>query len=150
MVYKWKTYGYSVPAEVVGKHFEKLEKKQGCLTSQNVLDSARATRSPIHSLFEWDDSKAAEQFRLKQAAQLICNLSVEIETDDKPIEVRAYMDISEAKTGSFLNMQSAFENKDTREIVLKRALNELIAFKAKYKNLLELREVFNAIDSIAM
>ena len=150
MVYKWKTYGYSVPAKVVGKHFEKLEKKQGELTSQNVLDSARPEKSPIHSLFEWDDSKAAEQFRLKQASQLICNLSVEIETEDKPVEVRAYMDVSEAKVGSYLNVKSAFENKDTREIVLRRALNELIAFKAKYKNLMELQKVFDAIESLVV
>ena len=46
MVYKWKHYGYSIPAEVVGKHFEKLEKKEGGLTSQNVLESARSEKSP--------------------------------------------------------------------------------------------------------
>lgn len=147
MVYKWKNYKYSVPAEVVGKHFQKLEKKEGALTSQNVLESARSEKSPIHSLFEWDDTKAAEQYRLKQAAQLICNLTVEIETDDKPIECRAYMDISEAKVGSFINVQSAFQSEESRDVVLRRALNELSAFKAKYKNLLELQDVFDVIDT---
>lgn len=147
MVYKWKNYKYSVPAEVVGKHFQKLEKKEGALTSQNVLESARSEKSPIHSLFEWDDTKAAEQYRLKQAAQLICNLTVEIETDDKPIECRAYMDVSEAKVGSFINVQSAFQSEESREVVLRRALNELSAFKTKYKNLLELQDVFDVIDT---
>ena len=147
MVYKWKNYKYSVPAEIVGKHFQKLEKKEGALTSQNVLESARSEKSPIHSLFEWDDTKAAEQYRLKQAAQLICNLTVEIETDDKPIECRAYMDVSEAKVGSFINVQSAFQSEESREVVLRRALNELSAFKTKYKNLLELQDVFDVIDT---
>lgn len=147
MVYKWKNYKYSVPAEIVGKHFQKLEKKEGALTSQNVLESARSEKSPIHSLFEWDDTKAAEQYRLKQAAQLICNLTVEIETDDKPIECRAYMDVSEAKVGSFINVQSAFQSEESRDVVLRRALNELSAFKTKYKNLLELQDVFNVIDT---
>lgn len=147
MVYKWKNYKYAIPAEVVGKHFQKLEKKEGALTSQNVLESARSEKSPIHSLFEWDDTKAAEQYRLKQAAQLICNLTVEIETDDKPIECRAYMDVSEAKVGSFINVQSAFQSEESRDVVLRRALNELSAFKAKYKNLLELQDVFDVIDT---
>jgi hypothetical protein len=147
LVYKWKNYKYSVPAEVVGKHFQKLEKKEGALTSQNVLESARSEKSPIHSLFEWDDTKAAEQYRLKQAAQLICNLTVEIETEDKPIECRAYMDVSEAKVGSFINVQSAFQSEESRDVVLKRALNELSAFKTKYKNLLELQDVFDVIDT---
>lgn len=147
MVYKWKNYKYSVPAEVVGKHFKKLEQKEGALTSQNVLESARSEKSPIHSLFEWDDTKAAEQYRLKQAAQIICNLTVEIETDDKPIECRAYMDVSEAKVGSFINVQSAFQSEESREVVLRRALNELSAFKTKYKNLLELQDVFDVIGT---
>jgi len=148
LVYKYKNYKYSIPAEVVGKHFEKLEKEEGSLTSKIVLDSARAEESPIHSLFEWDDSVAAEQYRLRQATQLICNLTVEVETEERPIECRAYMDVSEAKTGSFVNVKSAFQVEETRDIVLKRALNELIAFKTKYKNLLELQTVFEAIDTL--
>ena len=148
MVYKWKTYNYAVPAEVVGKHFEKIEKKQGTLTAQNVLESARPEKSPIHNLFEWDDQKAAEQYRLKQATMLICNLSVEVETDNKPIVCRAYMDVTDKKIGSFMNVQSAFENKDTRDIVLNRALDELKAFKQKYKNLNELAKVFEVINDV--
>lgn len=148
MVYKYKSIKYSVPAEVVGKHFEKLEKEEGCLTSKNVLDSARPEESPIHNIFEWDDSVAAEQYRLAQATKLICNLTVEIETEDKPIECRAFMDVSEAKVGSFVNVQSAFQVEETRDIVLRRALNELIAFKAKYKNLMELKEVIEVIDKL--
>lgn len=148
MVYKYKNIKYSVPAEVVGKHFEKLEETEGCLTSKNVLESARPEDSPIHNIFEWDDSVAAEQYRLVQATKLICNLTVEVETEDKPIECRAFMDVSEAKAGSFVNVQSAFQVEETRDIVLRRALNELIAFKTKYKNLMELKEVIEVIDTL--
>ena len=148
MVYKWKTYSYSVPAETVGKHFEKLEKKNNELTAQIVLDSARPEKSPIHNLFEWDDLKAAEAYRLRQATTLICNLAVEIETDNQPIVCRAFMDVTESKVGSFINTQSAFESKETRDIVLKRALDELNAFKQKYKNLNELATVIKVIDDL--
>lgn len=146
MVYKWKTYQYKVSADVVGKHFEELEKVTGNITSEIVLDSARNEDSPIHSLFEWDDSIAAEQYRLKQATTLICNLAVEIETDKKPIECRAFMEVTDQKVGTFMNVQSAFENHDTRQIVLDRAKRELTMFKQKYKNLNELAKVFDAID----
>ena len=74
MVYKYKNgISYSVPAQVVGKQFEKIEKKYGELNSQNVLDSARSEKSPIHDLFEWDDTQAAEKYRLSQASKLIVN-----------------------------------------------------------------------------
>lgn len=149
MVYKWSTYGYSVSADIVGKHFEKLEKKYGEVNKVNVLESARPEKSPIHSLFEWDDTKAAENYRLEQARLLICNLDVEVEHDEeKPIVCRAFVNVSETKKGSFINIQSAFQNEDTKELVLKRALQELQAFENKYKNLTELSGIFTEIDSL--
>jgi bifunctional DNA-binding transcriptional regulator/antitoxin component of YhaV-PrlF toxin-antitoxin module len=75
-------------------------------------------------------------------------LTVEIETEDKPIEVRAYMNVSEQKSGEFINTTQAFKSADSREIVLKRAYQELEAFKQKYKNLKELAKVFEAIDEL--
>ena len=149
MVYKWKECNYSVKAEVVGKHFEKIEKKYGELTSQNVLDSARSEKSPIHCLFEWDDTQAAEKYRLSQASKLIVNLSVEVETEEKqPITVRAFVNTSEKKQGSFINIESAFNSEETKEFVIKQAFNELKAFEKKYANLELFAELFESIDSL--
>lgn len=149
MVYKYNKFAYKVPAQVVGEHFEKIEKKFGEVNRENVLESARPKKSPIHELFEWDDSVAAEQYRLTQAGLLITNLDVEIEEADKePTVVRAFMNISESTKGTFINVNSAFQNGDTREIVLKRALQELQAFKKKYFELSELADVFATISTL--
>lgn len=149
MVYRYNRYQYSVPAEVVGKHFEKVEKKYGSITSQNVLESARSVKSPIHSLFEWDDTKAAEEYRLRQATLLITNLAVEVEIPEaKPIICRAYVNVSDAKKGRFMKIDSAFKVEETREIVIERALRELRAFQEKYKNLEVLADLFAEIDSL--
>lgn len=147
MVYKWNSYKYPVAAEVVGKHFEKVEKKYGELNSKNVLESARSEKSPIHSLFEWDDTQAAEKYRLEQASKLIVNLNIEVETGEaKPILCRAFVNVSEKKSGSFINIESAFQSEETKELVLKRALDELKAFEQKYKNLEILSDLFLEID----
>lgn len=149
MVYKWNNYKYPVSAEVVGKHFEQIEKKYGKLNNRNVLDSARPEKSPIHSLFEWDDTKAADKYRLEQASRLIVNLNVEIETEEaKPIVCRAFVNVSEAKQGSFINIESAFRVEETQEIVLKRAMQELKAFEQKYKNLEILADLFSEINEL--
>ena len=151
MVYSWKNYGYSVSADVAGKEFEKIEKEYGSVTSELVLQSATPEDSPLHNVFEWDDSKAAHSYRLQQAAVLICNLSCEVDPEEdekKPITVRAFVDVSENIRGQFVNVTSAFKNVDTREIVLKRALAELKAFEDKYKNLLELASLFEVIDDL--
>lgn len=149
MVYKWKDYKYPIKAEVVGKHFEKVEKKYGELTSVNVLESARPEKSPIHSLFEWNDTQAAEKYRLEQASKLIVNLSVEVQTEDKkPLICRAFVNVSEKKNGSFINIESAFKSEETKDIVLKRALQELQAFEQKYKNLELFADLFSEIESL--
>lgn len=145
MVYSWKTYGYAVDANIVGKEFEKIEAEYGAVTSENVLESAKAEDSPIHNIFEWDDTKAAHQYRLKQAVVLICNLHVDV-GEKKPLKVAAYMNVSEEKTGTFINANAAFKNPDTREVVLKRAKAELTSFRKKYRDLQEFAKLFDLID----
>ena len=135
MVYSWNKQSYSISAEIVGKEFRKIEKQYGTLTSENVLESAKSDDSPLHDIFEWDDTIAAN------------NLKCEVATDEeKTFVVRAYLNVSENKKGSFVNVQSAFENPDSRKLVLERALQELESFKNKYMELSELASVFDAID----
>lgn len=150
MVYSWKNYGYSVGADVVGKEFEAIESKYGEITSQYVLQEAADENNPMHELFEWDDTVAANKYRLHQASVLICNLAVEVEDniEEKKLITRAYVDISDSDKGSFINVVSAFKNPDSKTVVLQRAYNELAAFKAKYQNLSELALIINSIDEV--
>ena len=63
--------------QVVGEWFETLRKKHGgALRPADVLDAAKDKTSPVHSYFEWDDTKAAEQWRLEQARKLIREVEV--------------------------------------------------------------------------
>ena len=148
MVYKWNKYAYPISADIVGKHFEKIEKEYGKLDRKIVLDSARSEKSPIHSLFEWDDSIAGEKYRLQQATNLIINLDVEVQTEKKPIICRAFVNVTDEKKGTFINVETAFKAEETREVVLDRALRELKAFENKYKNLKEFSELFDLIESL--
>lgn len=147
MVYSWKTYGYKVPAQVVGEHLEKLQESGKAITAETVLESARDESSPIHDLFEWDDTVAAEAYRRGQASRVITNIHVEKKTTEgKTLKLRAYVDTTMEKRGTFVNIEHAFKNVDTREIVLARAYNELRAFERKYRDLQEFAELFELIN----
>lgn len=149
MVYSWKYYSYNIPAETVGKRFEAIEKEHGKITSELVLQDAEPEDSPMHELFEWDDAVAGHKYRLSQATQIIISLAKEVEEDPKPKPVRAYYNVSNGeRKGSFVNVKTAFENPDTRDIILKRALKELESFREKYQNLSELAGVFKQIDKL--
>jgi hypothetical protein len=63
------------------------------LTPELVLTEARKPDHPLHSRFEWDDSVAAERWRLEQAHRLITSLRVVYKpaTDTEPErDVRAW------------------------------------------------------------
>lgn len=149
MVYSWKTFQYSVSADVAGKEFEKIEKEYGKVTSELLLQNAEPEESPLHGLFEWDDAVAGHKYRLSQATNVIINLAVEVEKEQTPKKIRAYYNVSEdEKRGKFINVESAFSNPDTAEIIIKRAYKELVAFTKKYENLKEFAPVFKAIEDL--
>ena len=150
MVYKWSGHGYAVNPNDVGKLFEDIEKKHGELTRELVLENARDEASVIHELFEWDDNVAAEKYRLHQATTLIANLDVEIESDDKdPITCRAFVNTSQSNsTGKFVNIGTAFQSQETKDLVMQRAIRELKAFEKKYRDLKIFSSLFDEIDSL--
>lgn len=152
MIYQWRSekIKYAVPASTVGKVFEKIEKKKGSVSSKDVLDSARPESSPIHSIFEWDDEKAAEAYRLGQATSLICNLMIVTEENEseEPIKVRAFVNVSDGKEGSYIGAVRAMTDSECREKVLQDAMAELSAFKAKYNHLTEFSKLFTVIDNL--
>lgn len=148
MVYSWRSYNYSVSAETVGHEFEKIEKEHGKITNDLVLQEATDENSPLHEMFEWDDSVAGHKYRLHQATLIIVSLAVEPEEVKTPKEVRAYYNVSNGeRKGKFINMKSAFSNPDTKEIVLKRAFREFMSFKNKYSNIEEFSELFATFEN---
>ena len=103
-------------------------------------------------MFEWNDGKAAELYRLKQATDVITHIAIKVE--GKPEEpYRAYVNIKlsdgQTESGRFINVQSAMENEETRKIVLSAALAEMKRFSDKYAKYRELSEVFEAIDKVS-
>ena len=148
MIYKWK-YGVPVKASVAGAEMERIEKKHGMVTPKILLDESRRKGAKLHSLFEWDDTIAAENYRLKQAQNIIHNLTIIVEgAQEKPLQVAAFVNVSTGVKGEYINVQNAFTYEETRQIVLDRALRELAEFQRKYKNLEELAHVFESINEL--
>ncbi len=135
----------------VGAHLELLrEQFQGELTPEDVLTDAANPNSPLHSFFEWDDTEAARQHRLKQARGLIRAVVAVYVSDDKPaVRQKAYVHIAERGAPHYRETSHAMSRKDTRKQVLNRALSELIAWKKRYADLREFAGLVNIIDETA-
>ncbi|KAJ3056582.1 hypothetical protein HK102_011174, partial [Quaeritorhiza haematococci] len=92
--YQWSDGArYSIDPAPVGKAIESLGKKLGKdfegLTAEDVVEEARSERSPLHPLFTWDDTEAAEQWRREQARCVIRCLRIVVTGSEKAEAIHA-------------------------------------------------------------
>lgn len=169
--YSWKSgYSYKVSAETVGNVLEKIERDKGSATSEDFLEYSRNEDAETHEMFEWDDAIAAEKYRLRQSAQIINQLQIEITyeenlaTDTKiilnvpehTIKTSAFVNIGDrysnklSEKATYVNIVDAMKDVDKRKQVLKNASDSLRAFKRTYQGFSELEKVMIEIDNFLM
>jgi hypothetical protein len=148
MVYQWKTYQYPVDAQLVGEEFEKIGSLNSGLTPDLVVAAAVPINSVLHNCFDWDNEVAGDKWRKNQAGQMIRTLVVcnpKYDQDSEKV-IRAYVNIECDNNRLYLPTAQALSDADYRAQVLNKAIIELLTFENKYKDLLELADVFIAIE----
>lgn len=118
---------------------------------EGIVEYARQNEdSELHKGFEWDDTKAAENYRIEQARyitrhiiHIVNNPNAEVEEEREP-EVRVFFQIGN-KT-EYKRTVEIHRNEDEYAALLAKAMSELRAFKRKYSTLVELEEIFKLID----
>jgi hypothetical protein len=73
------------------EYIEALESRSGKLSPLDVVEAARAKDSPIHGCFDWDDTEAANKWRLEQARELIRRVKIEIQYEETTIRTVKYV-----------------------------------------------------------
>lgn len=140
----WKT-GFAslykgVDAEKVASEIEAIGES---VTPAEILDRARDKSTELHKCFEWDDTVAAERFRLQQARQIVCHLVIKEVDEDKP-EYRFFQ--MPDRSEGYKPITFIMRDKTEYEKLLAQAREELRIFKQKYHNLSELEEILALID----
>ena len=152
--YKWNGPNRPVSAEKVALHLQKLEEEKGSVTREDFLDSARPEDSEMHKLFEWDDSIAAEKYRLEQSNKIIHSIKITVkeQEDKEPVTMSAFVipGYTEGKAvgpkGGYINIRKAVDNVDTRAEILNDARKSTRWFMDKYRAITELSEVISAME----
>lgn len=146
-LYDWAVgAGIQTDPQVVGEKLEALDKKHGRLTPAIVVNDAQSPFSPLHDAFEWDDSKAAEQYRLGQADHLLRSIVVV----ERHAPRAAYQSVSIGRGGkksseSFVNV-ARLSDHEKRRRALETALNELERWASQYAQYEELAPITEAIE----
>jgi len=118
----------------------------GVLNPEDVVEYARPKASPIHDKFTWDNTKAANEYRLWQARQLISLVIVYEKVEHKPIAIRHFHSLTtdRSESGGYRRIVEILSNKTHRQQLLQDAMSELNVFETKYRSLTELSDVFAA------
>ena len=151
MEYRWKIPKYgAVPAQAAGEHIEELEATHGKVTPKLLLDDSRPEDAVLHPLYEWDDYKAAEKYRLSQSGDIVRNLvivrPVEMEQeertipvvtrkDEEVVEVRAFTSVEENGERTYKSTSIIVTDEDLWLQAVADIQAMLRSLKAKYANL---------------
>jgi len=150
LTYRWKAkIPFKAKAQDVGEHLEQLRERNGYLTASLVVQDAKDTDSPTRICFEWDDREAAVQYRLDQARLVLRGIVIVIKDEDE-VEpdklIRAFVYIEdEEDTGHYQSLHVAMSDKDMRNKLLRRALDDARVWSQRYEDLKELAMIHVAI-----
>jgi len=122
--------------------------EEGKSEASDLVDASRPEDAPLHSMFEWNDSIAAEKYREDQARYIIRHVCVINDAEEsETVPVRAFFQIDE-ETSNYEPTVVIMNDDEKRERLLDIAKKELNSFRLKYNSLKELAKVFSAIDEL--
>jgi hypothetical protein len=138
-----------IPIQTIGEELERIRlQNDGWLTPAMTLEASRSENAVLHSFFEWDDTEAAERYRLDQARYVIRSVEVESIYEDGPTDIRAFVEVREGKVSRFISISEAMSSVELRQQQIEEALRQLNAWRRKWEVYTELGSVFAAIDSL--
>ena len=114
-------------------------------TPSQIVEVGRNSDTELHKCFDWDDTVAAEKWRIEQARDIVRHLVIKEDQVPKDRPQVRYFFKPQGEAG-YKPTEVIIKQKDSYEALLAQAYAELRAFKVKYHCLVELHEIFDLID----
>lgn len=148
---KAKGFRITGDPQALGQEIETLRRKKGFLTPQLLVQQAARKGSKLHAEFEWDDSAAAQSWRIEQAQYLLrAIVLIRQPQNGDPALVRAFVHLQDEDEGPiYTSLSVAMGDAAMRAQVLRRAWQELEGWKRRYSEYEELAHVFSAMEEHA-
>lgn len=141
-------------SKIVASELRSIEQESSIITPTLVVQRAQAKTSPLHNFFEWDDSRAAENFRLWQARQLIATVYV-VPSDSPDSEpVRAFVNVVSEEEDSLIEDQGyvwspGLDSRPNYKLqVIGYARQQLMIWRKKFGAYKEFFGVVKEIDAL--
>ena len=142
-----------VPQEVAAAVRRVYDECGGHDLAANVLAAARGGDPALHGYFEWDDSAAAEQFRIEQAQALVRRVKVRLIRQDnpEPVIVRAYIASRELPAeddrppGSFLAIEEIAGASADQAALMESIRRDVSRLRRKYQSVADFLDLLGDV-----
>lgn len=132
------------------KCYEEIQAIGDEVKPEQIVARAKDKKSELHKCFEWDNTAAAEKYRLIQARDVVNHLIVihrDVEDETKaPVQFRVMLKNDRSAGSGYKQTIVMMKDEDEYKKLLEQAYSELHAFKKKYQCLSELSEILALID----
>jgi hypothetical protein len=120
------------------------------LMPAEVVHFARDEQTSLHSQFEWDDSLAADRWRVEQARGVIRVAITIIGKGENQVSVPLYISLSSDRDagGGYRAMHEILDDETLQQQMLADALRELQTFQQKYQRLQTLNPIWTAMEEV--
>lgn len=133
----------------VTSELHRIYKKNGRLHPPDVVAAARNPDNPLHSRFTWDDTAAADAYRIWQARQLIAEVWVTIpNSKGGTYTVRAYNALRSDGTG-YRHTRDIMAGSELKAALMAQMAEDLERVTERYEALRSVasaRKVFEVVD----
>jgi hypothetical protein len=109
---------------------------RGVLTPRAVVDAARSRTSHLHDCFQWDDTRAADEYRLYQARHVIAEFVVYLDggTKGDPV-VPFYLSLPNDRKiagGGYRPTTTVMNNRQLRRQLLQEIRTDFDSFHSRW------------------
>ena len=125
------------------------KKNRGVLNPKKVVEFAKDPKTALHSKFTWDNTKAATEYRLWQAREIIRVSVTVLDGDDK--KVRAFVSLSQDRhgKGGYRDIKDVLSSEELRIMMVNEILDEYYRIESKYNTYAELEPIYKAVRQVS-
>ncbi len=141
---RWRgNYKLPVKPQRIYSELERIRRKnKGRLTPANIVAESTPKKAPLHKCFEWDNSKAAENYRREQARKIATSIEIvylKPDTEEIISVEPAYLNTKEGKNQFYGTPATIAEEIEQADYVISRIIKSISQQEALLD---QLKEIF--------
>ena len=143
----WGVYKFKADAQKCADEIMEICDELESATPQQILDKARDSNTELHKCFTWDDTEAAEKWRITEARSVVRNLKIiEVKPDKEPEPTTIRVFYKTDNSGGYKPTKLILKKPDEYKTLVERCRSELLAVKQKFQNISEYEEIWEMIN----